>query len=189
MNGSDFIGYEPGRSAGGGGSGSGALPHTNSDGTISRQVVVNGEIWWTINADWNGTEWVKDVAGYSASGWTLNVDGVSYFTQNGGVATWPVWAWATQSRMGSNGQINSPGQVLCSFGMEMQTSLTSGWMGGAISFGKSFPGAPSSISFSILGGALASGPYPTATISTGCCWYGTFAGAGDKFVFGYASVS
>lgn len=168
-----------------------ALPSTNWDGTKSRLITLpDGSVWLTINASWNGTAFVKDVVGQMSSAYMFSIDGFAFLTQTAGIASWLSYDWATQTSLGPNGQIRSPGQISAVFCSEFMSATASGYLGGAVSFGKAFPTTPSSISFTTtyINGVTGT-PNVSVLTNTGLGWYAAYSGLGDIFVGGYVTVS
>ena len=136
------------------------LFHSRGNGSNYSQLRIfadSSEVWFTVNADWNGSEWVKDAAGTSG-GIRLeraNIRFINHYSESGlTFSDWPN-AWripmssTTNSAMEVYGDIRETGHIGIR-GTNQSTSGTTITAGGTVTFRNRFPSTPSSISFTLL---------------------------------------
>jgi hypothetical protein len=102
-----------------------------------------------------------------------------------------LYGWATNTSLGANGQITSPGVVTAVFCAEFQSSFATGYIGGVVNLPKIFPVMPSSVTWTMTyNSGTVGGPSASLQFLYGMGWYASFInGPGDIYVGGYVTVS
>ena len=136
------------------------LFHSQGSGSSYSQLRIfsdSSEVWLTVNANWNGAQWIKDTQGASG-GIRLERSNIRFvhhyhasdlsFTDWSTTYRFPM-ASTTNSAMEVSGDVQEIGRV----GIRATNPLTTGATlsaGGTVTFRNRFPGTPSSISFTHL---------------------------------------
>jgi hypothetical protein len=130
----------------------------------------------TLNARWNGTQWVKDSTSFVSLRFGIHNAEIRVCSDDALVSPFSDSAWPTQVALGiqshgsqsfdAGGNWISPGQTTIFLGWQGQSPPSGGGtLGTAASFRKYFPATPSSITFTVYDSVnIASGP--TAYLAT-----------------------
>jgi len=129
----------------------------------------------TLNAQWNGAQWVKDTTTLASAKLELNNFELRISSDDAQVSPFAdVWASSIgipvaghgQQSLDAGGNWTSPGPTETYIAWQGVSGANIGRVGAGASFRKAFPATPSSITFVLLDGAnIASGPFvhaPTA---------------------------
>jgi len=113
-------------------------------------------IWFTLNASWDGSQWVRDSTSWFSGGFRFSRSEIEFLHEDSFAATFTSWTstWTlpmsstTNSAFELSGTVREVGRV----GMEWSnadnaTRTLAG--GGAVTFRSRFPATPSSITFSV----------------------------------------
>ena len=142
------------------GSGRVLLFHSRGVGSEYSQLRVfadSTEVWFTVNANWDGEKWVKDTLGTSG-GIRLERANIRFihhydFTDLN-FTDWPdTWRIPMSSTTNSAMEVYGDVQEIGRVGIRATNPLSSGATisaGGTVTFRNRFPAAPSSISFTYL---------------------------------------
>jgi hypothetical protein len=124
----------------------------------------------TMNARWNGTQWVKDSTAYISLKFEINNTELRLYSDDGAASPFSDSAWPSQVALGIQnhgnqsfdvgGNWTSPGQTTTFIGWQGQSPpISNGTVGTAASFRRYFPATPSSITFTVYDSVnIASGP-------------------------------
>lgn len=114
-------------------------------------------IWFTLNASWDGTQWVRDSTSYFCGAFRFSRNDIQFLHENSFDPTFTSWTrtWTlpmsstTNSAFETNGTIQEIGRI----GMEgtnTYNATRSMALGGSVTFRSRFPATPSSVTFSLL---------------------------------------
>lgn len=158
------------------------LFHSRGNGATNAQLRIfadSTDIWFTVNADWDGSQWLKDGLG-SSGGMRLeraNIRFIYHYGESLNFSDWtntwriPMNSSTSNSSFETYGDIREVGR-LAIHGTNPHSSGTTISIGGAVTFRNRFPNAPSSITFTSM--EISNWPsYPTATQMDrdGFCYY------------------
>ena len=176
----------------------------NASGTASTRLRIYSDtasIWFTLNASWDGTQWVRDASGTFCGAFRFARNEIEFLHEDSFAATFTTWTRTWRLPMSSTvnsafeltGTVREVGRI----GMEWTntfngTRTVAG--GGGVTFRNRFPAAPSSITLSVNS---ASGGF-AGTPSTGYAdrdgfgffSYQSLAGAATAYWFGsYTAIA
>lgn len=134
----------------------------------------------TINAQWSGTAWEKDVSG-TASRLRIEAEGTVQHFHNGGATSFSDASWTgdfsvspdldEQASINANAELEGPGATEAFFGIQCPKASYSGNtnVGTACTYRKRFPATPSSITRTFLAsyGVKPGTPYNSRAYGTG----------------------
>ncbi|WP_375743648.1 hypothetical protein NR800_37150 [Corallococcus interemptor] len=158
----------------------------------------NASVWFTLNANWNGTAWARDDTALSAGGFRLSRNEAEFLHDNSMAATFSSWTRTWRLSMGTaanNSAFELTGSGLREegrFGLEYCNSDTVAHDflagGGSVTFRSRFPTAPSSITFTpyATGGGFAGNPTILVPDRDGFAFYShqTIPALGATYWFG-----
>lgn len=163
--------------------------NANYKGRLYSSKSFNGAFEFTINARWDGTQWVRDSAnaGLFAEKWTFHNYEWRIDVKTASAASFLDSSWdgffkiefpfaaPSNVTVHSNGEVEGPGQCNSYIAAQAQQS-GNGNLGGGAPWKKQFPSTPSSITFNTVSTLnVASGPFSFAASRFGT---GAFVGAG-----------
>ena len=139
-------------------------------------------IWFTINASWDGSQWVRDSTSFFSGGFRFSRSEIEFLHDDSFAATFTAWTstWTlpmsstTNSAFELNGSIQEIGRVGLEYtNADTATRTLAG--GGAATFRNRFPATPSSITLSPLStsGSFSGNP-STFTVNRDGFGYFTF---------------
>ena len=131
-------------------------PDSAGTGGVSGQFRVfadDDDIWFTMNADWNGSQWAKDSPGQSG-GFRFGRSAFEILYDNAGATTFTDWAnhWrlpmgvTVNSAFETHGTIREIGKVALQATNTYSDTRTMA-MGVPVTFRNRFPAIPSSVTF------------------------------------------
>jgi hypothetical protein len=129
---------------------------TGGIGARLRVYADSDNIWFTLNASWNGSAWARDNTGYYAGGFRFSRLDFEFLHEDTFAATFTTWTrrWllpmsnTTNSAFELSGTVREVGRL----GMEWTNSFNGTRTvagGGGVTFRNRFPAAPSSITLSV----------------------------------------
>ncbi|MHC4941149.1 MAG: hypothetical protein ACYTHK_19610 [Planctomycetota bacterium] len=154
-------------------------------------------IWFTINASWDGTQWVRDSTSWFSGGFRFSRSEIEFLHENSFASTFTTWTrtWTlpmsatTNSAFETTGTIQEIGRV----GMEGTNTYNATRtmaLGGCTNFRSRFPATPSSITLNVssASGGWSGTPslfttdrdgfgyfdYQTVSSNTTIWWFGTY---------------
>jgi hypothetical protein len=176
----------------------------NASGTAATRLRVysdTGSIWFTLNASWDGAQWVRDASGTFCGAFRFARNEIEFLHEDSFAATFTTWTRTWRLPMSSTvnsafeltGTVREVGRV----GMEWSNadsatrSLASG---GSVTFRNRFPATPSSITFSALNTSSGFSGSPTTYFADrdgfGFFSYQTMAGTSTVWWFGtYTAIA
>mgnify|MGYP007037473416 FL=1 len=176
----------------------------NASGTASTRLRIYSDtasIWFTLNASWDGTQWVRDASGTFCGAFRFARNEIEFLHEDSFAATFTTWTRTWRLPMSStvNSAFELTGTVreVGRLGMEWTNSFNGTRTvagGGGVTFRNRFPAAPSSITLSVNS---ASGGF-AGTPSTGYAdrdgfgffSYQSLAGAATAYWFGsYTAIA
>ncbi|WP_342379418.1 hypothetical protein NVS55_08140 [Myxococcus stipitatus] len=170
-------------------------------GARLRVYADSDNIWFTLNASWNGSAWARDSTSYFAGGFRFSRLDFEFMHEDSFAATFTTWTrrWVLpmSSTVNSAFELTGSVQETGRLGLEWtnaDTSLHTLALGGAVTFRNRFPAAPSSITLtpSSVGGGFSGNP---STFSVDRDGFGFFsfqsmAGLQNMYWFGrYTAVA
>lgn len=127
-------------------------------GTVSGHLRVYADadsIWFTINASWDGSQWVRDSTALFSGGFRFSRSKIEFVHENSSAAnftTWTsTWTLPMSSTTNSGFELSGTVQEIGRVGLQVtnphtETRFVS--IGGAVTFRSRFPASPSSITLS-----------------------------------------
>lgn len=113
-------------------------------------------IWFTLNASWDGSQWVRDSTSWFSGGFRFSRSDIEFLHEDSFAATFTTWTstWTLPMSSTNNSAFELSGTVreVGRVGMEWSnadnaTRTLAG--GGAVTFRSRFPATPSSITFAV----------------------------------------
>jgi hypothetical protein len=136
-------------------------------GARLRVYADSDNIWFTLNASWNGSAWARDSTSYFAGGFRFSRLDFEFMHEDSFAATFTTWTrrWVLpmSSTVNSAFELTGSVQETGRLGLEWtnaDTALHTLALGGAVTFRNRFPAAPSSITLtpSSVGGGFSGNP-------------------------------
>lgn len=148
----------------------------------------------TVNARWSSGEWHKDIVD-NASKVEVRTQRLRLFMEASSATSFTDTEWTGQldctpdpesdTFLKQNGEIEAYGDTESYVTYWGYTNGASVWVGSGFSHRKEFPGVPSSVSFTLLGGAvnISAGPWATYKTAFGGTAYGLTVASGSYASF------
>ena len=174
---------------------------SGSAATHLRTYADGSSIWFTLNASWDGAQWVRDAGGTFCGAFRFARNEIEFLHEDSFAATFTTWTRTWRLPMSSTvnsafeltGTVREVGRV----GMEWSNadsatrSLASG---GSVTFRNRFPATPSSITFSALNTSSGFSGSPSTYFADrdgfGFFSYQTMAGTSTVWWFGtYTAIA
>ena len=177
---------------------------SNASGSAATHLRIYADgssIWFTLNASWDGAQWVRDAGGTFYSAFRFARNEIEFLHEDSFAATFTTWTRTWRLPMSSTvnsafeltGTVREVGRV----GMEWSNadsatrSLASG---GSVTFRNRFPATPSSITFSALNTSSGFSGSPSTYFADrdgfGFFSYQTMAGSSTVWWFGtYTAIA
>jgi hypothetical protein len=176
---------------------------SNAAGTAATRLRIyadTDQVWFTFNASWDGTQWVRDASGTYCGGLRLARYFVEFIHEDSFAADFTTWTRTWRLPMSSTvnsafemtGTVRETGRL----GMEFTNSYNATRTvagGGGVTFRNRFPAAPSSITLSVNSSGGFTGTPSTAYADRdgfGFWSYQSLAAAATAYWFGsYTAVA
>jgi len=177
---------------------------SNASGSAATHLRIYADgssIWFTLNASWDGAQWVRDAGGTFCGAFRFARNEIEFLHEDSFAATFTTWTRTWRLPMSSTvnsafeltGTVREVGRV----GMEWSNadsatrSLASG---GSVTFRNRFPATPSSITFSALNTSSGFSGSPSTYFADrdgfGFFSYQTMAGSSTVWWFGtYTAIA
>ena len=177
---------------------------SNASGSAATHLRIYADgssIWFTLNASWDGAQWVRDAGGTFCGAFRFARNEIEFLHEDSFAATFTTWTRTWRLPMSSTvnsafeltGTVREVGRV----GMEWSNadsatrSLASG---GSVTFRNRFPATPSSITFSALNTSSGFSGSPSTYFADrdgfGFFSYQTMAGTSTVWWFGtYTAIA
>ncbi|WP_233104192.1 hypothetical protein [Haliangium ochraceum] len=130
----------------------------------------DASVWFTVNAAWDGSRWVRDTTTAFAGGFRFSRGAFALLNERGTSPTFTTWTnmWTlpmggvTNSAFETTGAIRETGRLGMQ-GTNIHDAPRNVSMGGAVTFRCRFPAAPSSITLSVKDASNGWGGTPSIT--------------------------
>jgi len=133
---------------------------SNASGSASTHLRIYADtdsVWFTLNASWNGSAWVRDSTLYNSAAFRFGRNSLAFlhdFNNEASFTAWDrTWTLPMSSTTNSAFELSGSVQEVGRLGMEYSnpdTATRSVAGGGSVTFRNRFPATPSSITFSSL---------------------------------------
>ena len=176
---------------------------SNAAGTSATRLRIyadTDQVWFTFNASWDGTQWVRDASGTYCGGLRLARYFVEFIHEDSFAATFTTWTrtWrlpmsnTVNSAFEMTGTVRETGRLGMEFTNPYNATRTVAG-GGGVTFRNRFPAAPSSITLSVNSSGGFTGTPSTAYADRdgfGFWSYQSLAAAATAYWFGsYTAVA
>ncbi len=158
-------------------------------------------IWFTINASWDGSQWVRDSTSWFSGGFRFSRSDIEFLHEDSFAPTFTTWTstWTLpmSSTVNSGLVLSGTAQEIGRLGMEWSNSdnaTRSLAGGGAVTFRARFPATPSSITFSVSSASSGFSGSPSTFFADrdgfGFFSYQSISGFGTAWWFGtYTAIA
>ncbi len=177
---------------------------SNASGSAATHLRIYADgssVWFTLNASWDGTQWVRDAGGTFCGSFRFARNEIEFLHEDSFAATFTTWTRTWRLPMSSTvnsafeltGTVREVGRV----GMEWSnadSATRSLAGGGSVTFRNRFPATPSSITFSALNTSSGFSGSPSSYFADrdgfGVFSYQTMAGLSTVWWFGtYTAIA